>query len=110
MEKEKKHLVMMDEEVKRKYLEGSEDILSSLIQKEQEWHSTFSCPRCGCDALTPVVDAYKPFGRGILPRKNLHCPNCKTVIQPETGITIKEGGVGEDVRRMGEMFLHIKER
>lgn len=103
------HFVMLSDEERIKATENEVDVLTSEVKAEAEFFERASCPRCGNSPLTPILDTKTPFTPGrILPKKLLECANCRTTIEPYSGITVKEGGVPDDVQRMSRMFLRTK--
>lgn len=68
-----------------KLLEGQEDVLTPLAKKEQAFFKNCSCPNCGAQATTQLVNASRPFSPGSpLPNSLLRCLHCQTEFDPYT--------------------------
>lgn len=83
----------MDLTLRRKAIEGHEDVLTDEAKKQEALYSSFSCPRCHHSPLfksphpKPFIDGY------LLPRSLLKCPRCDHELDPHTGIDVKLGNI-----------------
>lgn len=85
----------------RLLLDGEEDILTPLVEKERFTRSLMSCQRCG-GAYEKILDSNRSFSPDRpLPRFFYRCEGCKQVYDPETGIVVE---VGQMVDRPKERF------
>lgn len=63
------------------------DVLTPLMEKEEELFRTASCPKCGAMAPTPTLNTHRPFvPNSPLPNKILRCVTCGTEFDPRTGL------------------------
>lgn len=70
-----------------KLLEGQEDVLTPLVQKEQSFFRNSTCPACGGASHLPFVNPRRPFSQGSpLPNKLLKCLQCEAEFDPTTGL------------------------
>lgn len=63
------------------------DVLSPLVQQEEELFRNSPCPKCGASSTAPTLNARRPFVSGSpLPNKILRCVACSTEFDPRTGL------------------------
>ena len=79
---------VLDEETIWKLLEGHQNILQPLLEKEEEVFRRSRCPNCKSDSHDARVDPERPFIAGVpLPVRFLQCRNCQTEFDPYTNLT-----------------------
>lgn len=79
-------------DVIRKLLEGQEDVLSPLAEKENVLFKNSRCPGCGAYEHERSVDARRPFTPGSpLANKILRCLSCRAEFDPTTGQVLRAG-------------------
>lgn len=80
----------MDEQILRALLEGQEDVLTPLVNKQRESFSSVSCPNCRAGEVEPILDIVRPFSPGNpLPNSLMKCLSCWTEFNPSNGTITK---------------------
>ena len=95
----------MGSDERRLLVDNEIDVLTEAVQKDQDFLNTISCVKCGTAPCLAKIDAKRPFGGGLLPRRIMQCQNCGLEFEPYTGIQINMGGVPKSDIKMSEMFI-----
>lgn len=70
-------------------LEGHENIIASEAKKEERYIKATPCPVCNSGEIEVSINYKNPFSPGkILPNKIMRCLECKSELEPETGIVL----------------------
>lgn len=94
-----------DQDEIRKLLEGHESVLAKTIEEDEAYYASKICPSCGAPTYQ-VPDARQPFIPGRLtPRCLLHCTQCKTLFEPDTGIILESGESYEPMPTVADIFI-----
>jgi rubredoxin len=81
----------MDPALTRRLLEGYQDELTPAAKAQDDFYSTFHCPRCK-GGLTKEFDARTAFSAdGVIPKALLRCPTCRFLIDPHTRLIVEYG-------------------
>jgi hypothetical protein len=80
----------LSEEDILKALEGQENVLAPLAEKEREKLSHLVCVNCGSPSLSIGVNPKRPFSPGSpLPNKIASCKTCGAEFDPQSGLISK---------------------
>lgn len=71
-------------------LEGHQDLLGPMVEKENAMFRHSPCPLCGSLQNDTFVNPNNPFSPGSpLPNRLMRCRNCSTEFDPYTGLMYK---------------------
>ena len=87
----------MDPVIIRKLLEGHRDVLTPAAEQSERYYAAQSCPRCGgsCRRMGDLSTMFKEDQ--LLPQFYLECLACGCVFEPQSGLVLEMGNVGQAV-------------
>jgi hypothetical protein len=89
-EEGKTPFVEMDPDEVRKLLEGHDDVLTPMIDKDRLYYQAHPCPRCRGSSVEAFTNPRTPFSPGNpLPNKLLRCRDCGVEFEPRSGLIVR---------------------